>query len=206
MRHGFPDPGLATARYFDRSFDINAVKVLPGEFSVSDDDIMMVTVLGSCVAACIRDQQTGIGGMNHFMLPDSGLAASATAGNATRYGDHAMKVLIERLLQLGARRERLEAKVFGGGNVIPAMTVTNVGERNARFALAWLEDARIAVVARDLIDVHPRKVHYFPRTGRVLVRHLKTSDASLIVARESQLGDLLLGSPTTGGRAGLVEP
>ncbi|MGE0801452.1 MAG: chemoreceptor glutamine deamidase CheD [Lautropia sp.] len=187
MSFGNPDAGLATARYFDRSFDIESVKVLPGEFSVSDQDIMMVTVLGSCVTACIRDQQTGIGGMNHFMLPDSGSGVASESGSAARYGDYAMAVLVDRLLRLGARRDRLEAKVFGGGNVIPSMTVTNVGERNARFALAWLAAERIAVVARDLVDVHPRKVHFFPRSGKVLVKHLKNTDASLIVEREAQL-------------------
>ena len=112
---------FATNLYFDRVHGINAVKVLPGEFYATPDELLLVTVLGSCVAACIRDPQLGIGGMNHFMLPDTDSAGPA--GNAARYGSYAMEMLINHLIKLGAVRSRLEAKVFGGGAVIAGMSL-----------------------------------------------------------------------------------
>ena len=112
---------FATNLYFDRTYDSHAVKVLPGEFYATPKDLLLVTVLGSCVAACIRDPELGIGGMNHFMLPDTDSAGPA--GNAARYGSYAMEMLINQLIKLGAVRARLEAKVFGGGAVIVASCI-----------------------------------------------------------------------------------
>ena len=112
MQHAY-DEQLATNRYFDRKFGLEAAKILPGEYFVSSKEALLVTVLGSCVAACIRDADSGIGGMNHFMLPDDG--GRNRMGMSARYGTYAMEVLINHLLKLGARRNRLEAKVFGGG-------------------------------------------------------------------------------------------
>ena len=111
------DEHLATNRYFDKNFDAEAAKILPGEYFVTSQGMLLVTVLGSCVAACIRDCDSGIGGMNHFMLPDDG-GRGESVGTSARYGTYAMEVLINHLLKLGARRHRLEAKVFGGGAVL----------------------------------------------------------------------------------------
>lgn len=146
---------------------------------------MIVTVLGSCVSACIRDRITGVGGMNHFMLP----AASETSGpvNASaRYGTFAMEVLINQLLKLGARRQNLEAKVFGGGNVMQGFTVANVGERNSHFVHEFLSDERIPVVAEDLLDIYPRKVYFWPNTGKVFVKKLKTMHNDTVFKREQE--------------------
>ena len=174
-------PALATYLYHDRNFDADAAKLLPGEYYVTNRDMLIVTVLGSCVAACIRDPQNGIGGMNHFMLPDG---ESNPSSRSARYGTYAMEILINHITRMGARRANLEAKVFGGGNVLPGMTVANVGERNAEFVLRFLETAKIRVAARDLVDVYPRKVYYFPKTGRVLVKKLRNLHNNTLFERE----------------------
>jgi chemotaxis protein CheD len=173
---------LATNFYFDRTFDCVAAKILPGEYYFSGKDIVIVTVLGSCVSACIRDRVSGIGGMNHFMLPDGGDDGPVSA--SMRYGTYAMEILINELLKAGARRENFEAKVFGGGNVLRGFTSINVGERNAKFVREYLKTENIRITAEDLIDIHPRKVFYFPRTGKVLVKKLKVVHNDTLEQRE----------------------
>ncbi|HYG42147.1 MAG TPA: chemoreceptor glutamine deamidase CheD [Bordetella sp.] len=178
----------ATRHYFDSAFHCPAVRVLPNEYYVAtaDEDLMISTVLGSCVAACIRDPHVGVGGMNHFMLPegDADTPASATM----RYGAYAMEVLINELLKAGASRERLEAKVFGGGAVLSAMQQLNIGERNARFVLNYLKTEGIPVLAQDLGDVHARRIGYFPRSGQVMVRKLAPHHhkAEALIAQREQ--------------------
>ena len=178
------DQHLATHLYFDRHFHCMAARVLPGEYYVTSGDMGMLTVLGSCVSACIRDRRSGIGGMNHFMLPDGG-DADSPASASMRYGAAAMEILINQLLKAGAQRAQLEAKVFGGGRVLSGMDALNVGERNAKFVRDFLQTEKIAIVAEDLNDVHPRKVAYFPHSGRAMVKKLEVADRRLVeVERE----------------------
>lgn len=172
--------------YHDRNFDIDAVKILPGEYYVTSRDMALVTVLGSCVSACIRDRVSGIGGMNHFLLPDSKQDRGSPVGASIRYGTYAMEIMINHLLKNGARRANLEAKVFGGGNVLRGFTVANVGERNAEFVIDYLNTEGIAVTAQDLLDIYPRKIYFFPKTGRVLMRKLKTVHNDTIIEREHE--------------------
>ncbi|RNC69829.1 MAG: chemoreceptor glutamine deamidase CheD [Desulfuromonadales bacterium] len=159
---------FAKNSYFDRTFNMPAVKILPGEYHATNSDTMIVTVLGSCVSVCIRDRISGIGGMNHYMLPGDSTAAGAPS---PRYGTHAMELLIDHLVHLGGRLPYLEAKVFGAGRVING--VTDVGERNAEFALHYLEQREIPVTAVDVGDIYPRKVYYAPTTGRAFVRQIR---------------------------------
>ncbi len=175
--------------YHDKNFNINAVKILPGEYYVTKRNLALVTVLGSCVAACIRDRISGMGGMNHFMLPGD----NNDAGNPTdlssplaHYGTYAMEKMINDLLKLGAKRGNLQAKLFGGGNVMRGFTVNNVGERNAKFALDYLHTENIEVLAQDMLDVYPRKIYFFPSSGRVLVRKLRSVHNNTIIEREQQ--------------------
>jgi chemotaxis protein CheD len=189
---------FATNIYFDRTFDCDAAKILPGEYYFTPKDMLIVTVLGSCVAACIRDKVSGIGGMNHFMLPDGGGDADSPVSASMRYGTYAMEVLINDLLKSGARRENLEAKVFGGGAVLQGFTAINVGERNARFVRSYLQNEHIRVTAEDLNDVHPRKVYFFPRTGKVLVKKLKTMNNNTLVNREQDYANRLQTKPVSG--------
>ena len=189
---------LATNLYYDRSFDCDAAKILPGEYYFTAKPMLIVTVLGSCVAACIRDRTSGIGGMNHFMLPDGSSDGVGPASPSMRYGAYAMEVLINQLLKAGARRENLEAKVFGGGNVLRGFTAMNVGERNAQFVLEYLKTEKIAVAAQDLLDIYPRKVYYFPNTGRVLVKQLRNMHNNTIIERERQYVDRIRASEVQG--------
>ncbi|MDP2828389.1 MAG: chemoreceptor glutamine deamidase CheD [Sulfuricellaceae bacterium] len=175
---------LAPNHYYDRNFEIDAAKILPGEYYTTGRNMLLVTVLGSCVSACIRDRISGIGGLNHFMLPDAGQDQGNPLGASARYGAYAMEMLINQLLKLGAKRANLEAKVFGGGNVLRGFTVAKVGERNARFALDYLHTEQIRVVAQDLMDIYPRKVYFFPQTGKVLVRKLRQVHNDTIIERE----------------------
>jgi len=175
---------LAKNVYFDDHFERDAAKILPGEYFVTGSDMVLITVLGSCVCACIRDTHSGIGGMNHFMLPDAHPDRDNPASLSARYGAYAMEILINGLLAQGAQRSLLEAKLFGGGNVLPSMTMMNIGQRNADFALRFLSEEKIRVVARDLIDIYPRKVYYFPKSGKVLVKKLRNIHNDTIYKRE----------------------
>ena len=187
IEHHHPAPNV----YFDTQFGMEAAKLLPGEYYVTGQDILLVTVLGSCVAACIRDRFLRIGGMNHFMLPDGGGEAGSPASESARYGAYAMEVLVNELIKQGAHRGTLEAKVFGGGAVLQGLTQTNVGERNAEFVLRYLRTEGIAVAAKDLLDIYPRKVYFFPKTGRAVVRKLKSAHNDTILQRELSYRDRL---------------
>ena len=195
MQHSY-DEQLATNRYFDRKFGLEAAKILPGEYFVSSKEALLVTVLGSCVAACIRDVDSGIGGMNHFMLPDDG--GRSPLSMSARYGTYAMEVLINHLLKLGARRNRLEAKVFGGGAVMASLASSNVGVKNAEFVLEFLKTEKVPVVAKDLLDSYPRKVYYFPHSGRVLVKKLHRVHNETLFSRENDYKVRLTGSTIEG--------
>jgi chemotaxis protein CheD len=189
---------FATNVYYDRTFDTDAAKILPGEYYFTCKDMLIVTVLGSCVSACIRDRVSGIGGMNHFMLPDGGGDADSPVSASMRYGTYAMEVLINDLLKAGARRENLEAKVFGGGNVLRGFIAINVGERNAQFVRDYLRAENIRIVAEDLNDIYPRKVYFFPRTGKVLVKKLKQLNYNTLVNREQDYASRLQTTPVAG--------
>lgn len=187
---------LAGNRYFDPIFATDAVKVLPGEYFVTSSDMALVTVLGSCVSACIRDRESGIGGMNHFMLADC--AENSPDSASARYGIYAMEVLINHLLKLGARRDNLVAKVFGGGRVMDSLPSSHIGERNAAFVLEFLHTEKIAVLAQDLLDMHPRKVYFFPASGRVLVKTLMRLHNDTVQRREREYAARLTETPISG--------
>lgn len=163
--------------FFDPAFNVEACKVLPGEYFVYDEDIVIQTVLGSCVAACIADRGVGVGGMNHFLLPDGD-------DSSARYGVNAMEVLINDLLKRGARRGSLEAKVFGGAAVIQGMTHLNVGKQNVDFVERFLIQERIPIVSKDVLDNTPRKVCYFPKSARAMVKKLAPATVSVVVDEE----------------------
>ncbi len=202
-QHARPHPtgaeGEAQTFYFERAFERHAVKVLPGEFFVSGDDIVLSTVLGSCVSACVWDRQASIGGMNHFMLPGAeGGKDSDPIGLAGRYGAFAMEQLINELIKRGGRKANFEAKLFGGGHVMRNFTTMNVGERNAGFVLDFLKTEGIRVASQDLLDIYPRRVAFFPTTGRALCKKLAQADAQRVAAEEQQY-DASLKKRSTGG-------
>ena len=182
-------------RYRDPQFKVPAAKLLPTQYLVVDDGTALVTVLGSCIAACVRDPLLQLGGMNHFMLPEGNVGDGAPA----RYGSYAMEMLINELLKRGASRRRLEAKVFGGANVLKGFTSNPVGTRNAEFVLAYLDAEQIPVVAEDLRGIHPRKVWFFPETGKVMVNRLPHAHEAEVVAAETAVRARLSKTPVSGG-------
>jgi len=188
------------ALYFDKQFNCEAVKILPGQYYAANRDIVIVTVLGSCVSACLWDPVKRIGGMNHFMLP--GVAnASGAAGEAARMGVYAMELLINRMLKLGAERGRLVAKVFGGASVLQGMDALNIGSQNSAFVLDFLREEGIGVAAQDLYDVRARKVYFFPYTGKVKVKKLEAMRNDTLERRERDYLAEMRGS----GAAGEIE-
>lgn len=192
------NPGEASFFYVDHHFQYDAVKVLPGEYFVSTDDLVIMTVLGSCIAACIWDGRVRAGGMNHFMLPDG----DSTDGFG-RYGSYAMELLINELLKKGARRESMQAKVFGGAQVMAGFTTMNVGERNTKFVLDYLATERIPVMSQDVLDIHPRKVCFFPVTGKALVKRLAHSHPETLAVEERRGNAATVAKSTAGGSVDL---
>jgi chemotaxis protein CheD len=144
---------------------VKKIHVIQGEHYVTDDpEVMLTTILGSCVAACLRDPGTGIGGMNHFLLPDN----DSGDGAALRFGAHAMELLINDILRRGGKRNRLEAKLFGGGRMFDGLT--DVGEANANFAERFLKDEGVPVLGGSLRGPQARRVQFWPVSGRAMQR------------------------------------
>jgi len=175
-------------RYWDRTQQVIAAKILPGEFYVTAQDEIIVTVLGSCVSACVRDPVFGIGGMNHFMLPlqtgDSGTWDRKGLGLATRYGNYAMEHLVNEILKNGGMRKNLEIKVFGGGKILAQMT--DIGDKNIQFVLEYINTEGLKLLNHDLGDIYPRKVQYHPKSGKVRVKKLRSLHNDTITARERE--------------------
>lgn len=185
-----PLPGFEhVRRTWNETYQSYAARILPGEYYVTKNDEGVYTTLGSCISACIRDRVSGIGGMNHFMLPatestevDAWKAASLSA--ATRYGNYAMEHLINEILRNGGQRQNLEVKIFGGGRIIASMT--DVGARNIAFARDYLKTEGLLVTSEDVGDVFPRMVVYFPATGRVRVKRLRSLHNNTIATLETR--------------------
>jgi len=174
-------PGQASFFFYDAHFHSEAVKVLPGEFYVDNQDILIMTTLGSCIAACLWDRNARVGGMNHFMLPEGSGEGKDASG---RYGSFAMELLINEMLKRGANRMTMEAKVFGGGQVISGMNTMNVGERNTAFVLDYLQTERIPVVSKDVLEIYPRKVCFLPASGKAMVKRLAPAHPEAVVAQD----------------------
>lgn len=190
-------PGQASFFFFDPHFQHNAVKVLPGEYYVSDKQIIIMTVLGSCISACLWDSRMQIGGINHFMLPEGG--AQDVSG---RYGSYAMELLINEMQKMGARRETMQAKIFGGGQVMHSFTTMNVGEKNTKFVIDYLRTERIPIVSEDVMDIYPRKVVFFPVTGKAMVKRLAHAHPD-VLAQEKRGNVAAVVKTTAGGSVDL---
>ena len=175
-----------TGSYFDPALGTQAIRLLPADYMATDAPVALVTLLGSCVAACLYDPALQLGGMNHFMLPGGDINDATSA----RYGVNAMELLINDLLKRGARRQRLQAKVFGGGNVLSGFHSDPIGTRNANFVQAYLAAEGIPVVASDLGDNQARKVCFFVQSGRSLVKRLPATRDDVVDAERALYGRL----------------
>ena len=186
-------------RYWDPAQACMTVKVLPGEFYVSTQNELVTTVLGSCVSACIHDVRRGIGGMNHFMLPEprgERDSWTSTVGRAARYGSDAMEQLINAILIAGGQRADLQVKIFGGGRVLAQLT--DIGQRNIDFVQHYIATEKLNLCASDLGDVYPRQVQFFPNSGRARVRLLRRHDDVQLVADEPGYLKRLANDPIKG--------
>jgi len=189
-------PGEASFFFYDAHFKNDAVKILPGEYFVHNEDMLIMTTLGSCIAACLYDRNAKVGGMNHFMLPDG-------AGDSGRYGSYAMELLINEMMKRGATRMTMEAKIFGGGQVVSGMTTMNVGERNTNFVMDYLKTERIPVVSKDVLDVYPRKVCYLPGSGKAMVKRLAPTNTDALLAQDRAAAQKAVPASTGGGSVDL---
>jgi chemotaxis protein CheD len=176
----------APIRYFDRDFQVESVKILPGQYHAAAGEVAISTVLGSCVSTCLWDPVTRVGGMNHFMLPGDGAAPGSPWAASARFGVYAMEVLINDMIHLGADRRRMVAKVFGGAQLLAGFDRLDVGAKNSEFVLEFLREENIKVAAQDLLDVCPRKVHFFAATGKAHVKRLTLSANDTIVQRRER--------------------
>jgi len=188
-------------RYWDQRHDIFAAKIKPGEYYVSVHGEMIATVLGSCVAACIRDPVSGIGGMNHFMLPEDSSRGSGTwkdtpVSSETRYGNVAMERLINVIIANGGDRRNLEIKVFGGGRVLDLST--DIGGNNVEFVKQYIAKEGFNIATEDVGGVYPRKVQYFPLSGRVRMKKLYRLHNETLIQRETSYIDTLKHEKLTG--------
>jgi chemotaxis protein CheD len=181
-------------KYHDKINNCEAAKLLPGEYYVTTQHEMITTVLGSCVSACIYDPGNGLGGMNHFMLP--GNESANDSDGSTRYGLFAMESLVNEILKRGALKKNLKAKLFGGGQIIENMS--DVGQKNIRFAKTFLFSEGIPLESHDLGLIYPRKVNFFPATGRVMVKRLQSLHNDTIELREKEYLKSLNTQPVSG--------
>ena len=188
-------------RSWHNTYGTFAAHLLPGEYYVTAYDEGICTTLGSCISACIRDRVSGVGGMNHFMLPASATAdaegwKATSLSESTRYGNFAMEHMINEILKNGGRRQNLEAKVFGGGRIMKGMT--DIGMRNITFAHDYLQTEGLRIVSEDVGDIYPRLVVYFPATGKVKVKRLRTLHTNAIVEQETRYLEAIVAKPVSG--------
>jgi chemotaxis protein CheD len=202
-RPATPLPGYEKIkRYWDPTRNMYAAKILPGEYYVTKESELITTVLGSCVSACIRDPKFGIGGMNHFMLPehtggDSDRWGGTHVDASARYGNVAMEQLITAIQRFGGSRGNLEVKITGGGRVLASMT--DVGRRNIEFVLEYIRKEGLRLVGEEVGDIYPRKVVYYPQTGKVQIKKLRVMHNQTIIQREKSYLEEIARMPVDGG-------
>ncbi len=162
-----------------------AVWISQGNFYVtSRKELSLITVLGSCIAVCIRDPIAETGGLSHFLLPDSDPKEHHDPTTALLYGSYSIERLINAIISRGGRRDRLEVKVFGGANVISGNM--NIGARNVDFVEHYFAKEKIPIKAADLRGTTPRKIRYFPATGRAFMSELSVDQTNQILRDENR--------------------
>lgn len=183
-------------RFHDKEKNIDIVKIFSGDWYVATrSGIMLSTILGSCVSACIRDPVLGIGGMNHFLLPGDNQIDSQVS-DAARYGVFAMERLINGILSQNGQKHRLEIKIFGGGNV--TNNSARIGSQNAAFIRNYLNKEGFRIASEDLEGNFPRCVHYYPDTGTVMMRLLKRKEDLIVVKEEMKYSKEINQKPIDG--------
>jgi chemotaxis protein CheD len=182
-------------RFYDKHEHCEVVKIFAGDWYATNKGEMLATILGSCVSACVRDPVIGAGGMNHFLLPGNETNDSE-ASDAARYGVFAMESLLNGVFKLGGRKERLEIKVFGGGNVLK--NSVRIGSKNAQFIRDFLRREGYRIVTEDLEGEHPRRLHYYPATGKVMMRLLMRKEDNVVADEEAAYSRKIIAKPVEG--------
>jgi chemotaxis protein CheD len=192
--HGGDD---STRDVCHKPFGLKRINIMPGEHSVSWSAVELITVLGSCISACIWDSRLKIGGMNHFMLPDHPVVSKGEVekDKPLRYGTYAMERLINDLAVMGSKREHMVAKVFGGANMTNALNAHNIGQRNAEFVMAFLEKEGIRVECADLLGAHSRRLIFYSDTGVAYVRKMVAVDEVVRQQERRYLAQINQNSP-----------
>lgn len=181
-------PGFeAIPRTWDNEHQKTVARVDPGEFYITNLDEFIFTRLGSCVAACIWDPLMGIGGLNHFLLPERVCHEDwhQLTSYSCRYGNWAMEQLINGILKVGGQRHRLQAKIFGGAQM-SSMSLLNVGQSNIEFVRHYLNMEQINIVAEDLGGPWPRRVMFHPNSGKVLLKRLSPERIAQMMSEEGR--------------------
>ena len=194
-------PGFnAIHRFWDPSHQKFVAKIQPGEVYVGNQGEIISTVLGSCISVCIIDKTKGLAGMNHFMLPrdNAGRMNNKAGSNSTRYGNWAMEFLINEMLKAGAKKESLDIKVFGGGQVLSDMEFMDIGQRNIDFVFSFLVQEGMKINCHDVGGIYPRKVLFFVDTGLVRVKKLKEKRDNNITVRERHYAQNISARPKQG--------
>lgn len=174
--------GFEDCHYFwEPKWERYTVKVLPGEFCISKEDVVLSTVLGSCISVCIFDPLVKMGGMNHFMLPANN--AQEDIERPLRYGLFAMEQLMNAMMKNGCKRESMQIKVTGGGAMISGLI--SIGSQNIEFIKKYIEEESLQLISTDLGGDQARRVAYFPKTGRMLVKKLSHLDDQRLITQES---------------------
>ncbi|WP_456295062.1 chemotaxis protein CheD [Vibrio sp. AK197] len=168
--------------------DVTMVKLQPGGIYCTEQAEIICTGLGSCVSACIWDDEIALGGMNHFLLPFDNINQQLhwhpdqAATVPSRYGAHAMEMLINYLIAKGASRQRLQVKLFGGAEMMGRYS--KIGEKNVEFILDYVERESLNVVSQDLGGLDPRKIMFDPTSGRAWLKRIPFSEVHLIKQQE----------------------
>jgi chemotaxis protein CheD len=185
--------------YHDRDFNQPAIKLFPGEYYTCREDVLIVTVLGSCIAVCLMDERSQVYGMNHFLLPNSQRTDSTQT--VASYGINAMELMINSMMKLGAVRKEFKAKVFGGANVSVHIQQSRIGSLNSVFILDYLKAEGIPVIAKDILGENARRVCFFTGTGKVNVKKIPIDSTLSIISEEKSLSSTL----TLDSKAGSVD-
>lgn len=188
-------------RFLHPEFNMVMAKILPGEYYVTNENEIIGTILGSCVSVCLRDTKLGIGGMNHFLLPSNSAAKEhrgkySVIDKAARYGVDAMEHLINDVLKYGGKKNNFEFKICGGGKIMK--NLTDIGQKNISFIKNYMEIENYAIDTEDLGGIYPRKIRYFPQTGKLMIMKLRSLHNDTIVKREINYRDKLNVAPVSG--------
>ena len=172
---------------YNTKFQLELVTIFPGEFHATGQERVIYTLLGSCISVVLYDPSKKVGGMNHFMLPDTIDKERFYLSKSGKYGMYAMELLINELIKLGGVKKNFKAKVFGGGSVLGDKVghVAKVPENNIRFAFAFLEQEKIPVIASNIGGNEARKVYFFTKESRILLKKISKSKSAPIASEES---------------------